>query len=180
MAGGLGTRLSEETAVRPKPMVEIGGKPILWHIMKMYSCHGFHEFICCLGYKGYMIKEYFFNYALHNSDVSIDLGTGQVEMRQRFAEPWNVTLLDTGEDTQTGGRLGRVLHLIDDDEVFAFTYGDGVSNIDFGKELASVETLRGVGAGRRPCRLFQRKTGRRGWLDQRWILSALAARPPPD
>jgi len=186
LAGGLGTRLSEETAVRPKPMVEIGGKPILWHIMKMYSCHGFHEFICCLGYKGYMIKEYFFNYALHNSDVSIDLGTGQVEMRQRFAEPWNVTLLDTGEDTQTGGRLGRVLHLIDDDEVFAFTYGDGVSNIDFGKELAfhrshgklatvaAVRPLKRFGAleldGDRVVSFKEKPDGEGGWINGGFFL----------
>ena len=131
LAGGLGSRLSEETTQRPKPMVEIGGKPILWHIMKIYARHGITDFVVCLGYKGYMIKEYFANYYLHNCDVSFDLATGSTEVHRSSAEPWNVTLVDTGESTMTGGRLKRVLEYLDDDE-FCFTYGDGVSDIDIG------------------------------------------------
>src|SRR5437016_4955307 len=118
LAGGLGTRISEETAVRPKPMVEIGGKPILWHIMKIYSAHGINDFVVCLGYRGYMIKEYFANYALHMSDVTFDLGRNTVEIHRNASEPWSVSLIDTGEATMTGGRLKRVLDRVDDD--FAF------------------------------------------------------------
>ena len=129
LAGGLGTRISEETQVRPKPMVEIGGKPILWHIMKIYSAHGVHEFVICLGYKGYMIKEYFANYFLHMSDVTFDIGENRMEVHQRHGEPWRVTLVDTGDATATGGRLRRVRPYIGD-EAFCFTYGDGVSNVD--------------------------------------------------
>lgn len=129
LAGGLGTRLSEETTLRPKPMVEIGGKPILWHIMKIYSAHGFNDFIICLGYRGYMIKEYFANYPLHNSDVTIDVLTNEVTVHQRRAEPWKVTLVDTGTDSGTGGRLRRVREYLDD-EPFCFTYGDAVSDVD--------------------------------------------------
>jgi glucose-1-phosphate cytidylyltransferase len=129
LAGGLGTRLSEETSLRPKPMVEIGGKPILWHIMKIYSAQGFNDFIICLGYRGYMIKEYFANYPLHNSDVTIDVLTNEVTVHQRRAEPWKVTLVDTGSDSGTGGRLRRVRDYLDD-EPFCFTYGDAVSDID--------------------------------------------------
>jgi glucose-1-phosphate cytidylyltransferase len=131
LAGGLGTRLSEETTLRPKPMVEVGGKPILWHIMKIYSAHGCNEFIICLGYRGYMIKEYFANYPLHNSDVTIDLLTNEVTVHQRRAEPWKVTLVDTGTDSGTGGRLRRVRDYLND-EPFCFTYGDAVSDIDIG------------------------------------------------
>ncbi|TDV34720.1 glucose-1-phosphate cytidylyltransferase [Paraburkholderia caballeronis] len=128
LAGGLGTRISEETSVRPKPMVEIGGKPILWHIMKIYAAHGLNDFIVCCGYKGYLIKEYFANYFLHMSDVTIDLGKNTIEVHQKKAEPWRVTLVDTGETTQTGGRLRRVRDYIDGD--FCMTYGDGVGSID--------------------------------------------------
>jgi glucose-1-phosphate cytidylyltransferase len=128
LAGGLGTRISEETSVRPKPMVEIGGKPILWHIMKIYASHGLTDFIVCCGYKGYLIKEYFANYFLHMSDVTIDLGKNSIEVHQKKAEPWRVTLVDTGETTQTGGRLRRVRDYIDGD--FCMTYGDGVGSID--------------------------------------------------
>jgi len=130
LAGGLGTRLSEETDLKPKPMVEIGGKPILWHIMKTYSAHGVNDFVICCGYKGYVIKEYFANYFLHMSDVTFDMSTNNMEVHQRNAEPWRVTLVDTGEDTQTGGRLRRVSDYVKDEDAFCFTYGDGVSDVD--------------------------------------------------
>ena len=129
LAGGLGTRLSEETVIKPKPMVEIGGMPILWHIMKIYSAHGFNEFIICLGYKGYIVKEYFANYFLHQSDVTIDLKTNQIQVHDTYAEPWKITLVDTGKDTMTGGRIKRVQHHIGD-EPFLLTYGDGVGDVD--------------------------------------------------
>jgi glucose-1-phosphate cytidylyltransferase len=135
LAGGLGTRLAEETHLRPKPMIEIGGKPILWHIMKMYASHGVVDFVICCGYRGYFIKEYFANYFLHNSDVTIDLGKNEIEVHQRRAEPWKVTLVDTGEQTMTGGRLRRVAEHLDD-EPFCFTYGDGVSDVDLTAEIA--------------------------------------------
>jgi glucose-1-phosphate cytidylyltransferase len=129
LAGGVGSRISEETSTRPKPMIEIGGYPILWHIMKIYAAHGITEFVVCLGYKGYLIKEYFANYSLHVGDVTFDLGSGEVEMHGPTAEPWRVTLVDTGIDTQTGGRLKRVLpHVRGED--FCFTYGDGVTDMD--------------------------------------------------
>ena len=130
LAGGLGSRLSEETLLKPKPMVEIGGKPILWHILKIYSHHGVNDFIICLGYKGYLIKEYFINYLHHNSDLTIDFASNHIDILQRYAEPWRVTLVDTGEHTQTGGRLGRVRRFLQDQEIFCFTYGDGLGNID--------------------------------------------------
>ena len=136
LAGGLGTRISEETAVRPKPMVEIGGRPILWHIMKIYSHYGFSDFIICLGYKGYVIKEYFANYFLHMSDVTINIAENRMDVHRKSAEPWRVTLVDTGDETQTGGRLKRVLHHLGGDDVFALTYGDGVADIDLAAELA--------------------------------------------
>lgn len=136
LTGGLGTRLAEETSVRPKPMIEIGGRPILWHIMKIYSAHGFNEFVLCLGYKGYFIKEFFSNYFLHMSDVTFDMRSGAMEVHREHAEPWRVTLVDTGDETQTGGRLKRVLEYVANDDVFAFTYGDGVADIDLGAELA--------------------------------------------
>jgi glucose-1-phosphate cytidylyltransferase len=136
LAGGLGTRISEETALRPKPMVEIGGKPVLWHIMKSYSHYGVNDFIICLGYKGYMIKEYFHNYSLHMADVTIDLRGGATTIHRSDVEPWNVTLIDTGEATQTGGRLKRVAAYLDKDEPFCFTYGDGLSNIDIAAGIA--------------------------------------------
>src|SRR5690606_13804905 len=128
-AGGLGTRISEETGTRPKPMIEIGGKPILWHIMKMYSHHGIDDFVICLGYKGYMIKEYFSNYFLHMSDVTISMQENRMDIHQKHAEPWKGTLVDSGENTMTGGRLKRVAHYLGDD-TFCFTYGDGVADIN--------------------------------------------------
>jgi glucose-1-phosphate cytidylyltransferase len=135
LAGGLGTRISEETSTKPKPMVEIGGKPILWHIMKIYSAHGINDFIICLGYKGYVIKEYFANYFLHMSDVTFDMASNKMEVHQNNAEPWRVTLVDTGDNTMTGGRIKRIAsHL--DDEHFCCTYGDGVGDIDITKLIA--------------------------------------------
>jgi len=132
LAGGLGTRISEETDLKPKPMVEIGGKPILWHIMKIYSSHGINDFIICLGYKGYMIKEYFANYYLHTSDVTFDMKENQMQVHKTKTEPWRVTLVDTGDDTMTGGRLKRISHFLDE-EAFCFTYGDGLSDVDISK-----------------------------------------------
>lgn len=136
LAGGLGTRLSEETSTRPKPMVEIGGKPILWHIMKMYASHGINDFVICCGYKGYVIKEYFANYFLHMSDVTIDMRSNQMNVHQKRAEPWSVTLVDTGDESMTGGRLGRVAQYVKDEEAFCFTYGDGVGDIDISATIA--------------------------------------------
>ncbi|MDG6773626.1 glucose-1-phosphate cytidylyltransferase [Thiomicrorhabdus sp. ZW0627] len=130
LAGGLGTRLSEETSTRPKPMVEIGGKPILWHIMKMYSSHGINDFVICCGYKGYVIKEYFANYFLHQSDVTFSMKDNRMDVHEKRAEPWTVTLVDTGDESMTGGRLGRVAEYIQDEEAFCFTYGDGVGDVD--------------------------------------------------
>jgi glucose-1-phosphate cytidylyltransferase len=135
LAGGLGTRISEESHLRPKPMIEIGGKPILWHIMKMYSHHGINDFVVCLGYKGYVIKEYFSNYFLHMSDVTFCMRENSMEIHQKFAEPWKITLVDTGEQTMTGGRLKRVTPYVEN-ETFCFTYGDGVSDIDITKLIA--------------------------------------------
>jgi len=135
LAGGLGTRLAEETGVRPKPMVEIGGKPILWHIMKIYSAHGVHDFVVCCGYKGYMIKEYFANYFLHMSDVTFDMQARATTIHHAHAEPWKVTLVDTGEATQTGGRLRRVREYLDDGD-FCMTYGDGLGNVDITASIA--------------------------------------------
>ncbi|MBC54479.1 MAG: glucose-1-phosphate cytidylyltransferase [Gammaproteobacteria bacterium] len=147
LAGGLGTRLSEETSTRPKPMVDIGGKPILWHIMKMYSSHGINDFVICCGYKGYVIKEYFANYFLHMSDVTFNMRDNSMEVHNKRAEPWNVTLVDTGEHSMTGGRLRRVAEYVKDEESFCFTYGDGVGDIDiagsirFHKEHGKAATL---------------------------------------
>ena len=135
LAGGLGTRLSEETALKPKPMVEIGGRPILWHIMKLYSAHGVRDFVICLGYRGYVIKEYFANYFLHMSDVTFDIAGNRMEVHQASAEPWRVTLIDTGDDTMTGGRLRRVRSYLGTED-FCFTYGDGLSGIDIAAEIA--------------------------------------------
>ncbi len=131
LAGGLGTRISEESSIRPKPMIEIGGKPMLWHIMKIYSHYGVNEFVICAGYLGYMIKEYFLNYRSHMSDVTIDLASGQVTVHRAFAEPWRVTVIDTGADTMTGGRLRQVRDFVSDDH-FCMTYGDGLADIDIG------------------------------------------------
>lgn len=133
LAGGLGTRISEESVLRPKPMIEIGGKPILWHIMKMYSSHGVNDFVICLGYKGYLIKEYFANYLLHTSNVRIDVRANKIELLEKYAEPWKITLVETGEETMTGGRLKRVGAFLDPNESFCMTYGDGVSDVDIGK-----------------------------------------------
>lgn len=130
LAGGLGTRLSEETSLRPKPMVEIGGRPILWHIMKMYSSHGVNDFVICCGYKGYIIKEYFANYFMHMSDITFDMQENSMIVHQKRAEPWKVTLVDTGENSMTGGRLRRVKDYLEEDEPFCFTYGDGVGDIN--------------------------------------------------
>ena len=135
LAGGLGTRISEETHLKPKPMIEIGGRPILWHIMKMYSAHGVNDFVICCGYKGYLIKEYFANYFLHMSDVTFDMTNNRMEVHQQKAEPWRVTLVDTGEDTLTGGRLKRVAEYIKGEDAFCFTYGDGVSDVNIGASI---------------------------------------------
>ncbi len=149
LAGGFGSRLSEETAVRPKPMVEIGGKPMLWHIMKIYAAHGIRDFVICLGYKGYLIKEYFANYYLHTCDVSFDLASGSMEVHRSATEPWRVTLVDTGEATMTGGRLRRALSYVEDDD-FCFTYGDGLADIDisalvaFHREQGTLATVTAV------------------------------------
>src|SRR5690348_15354084 len=135
LAGGLGSRISEESIARPKPMIEIGGKPILWHIMKTYSAHGINDFIICLGYKGYMIKEYFANYFLHMSDVTIDLRSNCMDVHHEHAEPWRITLIDTGDSTQTGGRLKRVASYLGE-ETFCFTYGDGLADVDISASIA--------------------------------------------
>jgi glucose-1-phosphate cytidylyltransferase len=136
LAGGFGTRISEESHLKPKPMIEIGGKPILWHIMKIYAAYGINDFIVCLGYKGYVIKEYFANYFLHTSDVTFDILHNTMEVHHKNAEPWRVTLVDTGEDSMTGGRLKRVAGYLEHNEPFLFTYGDGVADIDIGAEIA--------------------------------------------
>ena len=136
LAGGLGTRISEEATSRPKPMIDIGGKPILWHIMKTYSHHGINEFVICCGYKGYVIKEYFANYFMHMSDVTFDTERNQMEVHNRYAEPWRVTLVDTGEKTMTGGRLKRVANFVKDEDSFCFTYGDGVSDVNIAELIA--------------------------------------------
>jgi glucose-1-phosphate cytidylyltransferase len=136
LAGGLGTRLSEETVLRPKPMVEIGGRPILWHILKIYSHHGINDFIICCGYKGYLIKEYFANYFLHMSDVTFDMHENRMHVHQSVAEPWRVTLVDTGDNSGTGGRLKRIAKYIEGDDAFCMTYGDGVSDLDITEAIA--------------------------------------------
>lgn len=135
LAGGLGTRLAEETHLKPKPMIEIGGRPVLWHIMKIYSAHGVNDFVICCGYKGYLIKEYFANYFLHMSDVTFDMATNSMQVHQKYAEPWRVTLVDTGDETMTGGRLKRVAGYLENEEQFCFTYGDGVANVDISQEI---------------------------------------------
>ena len=140
LAGGLGTRISEETSNRPKPMIEIGGKPLLWHILKTYSHHGINDFVICCGYKGYVIKEYFANYFLHMSDVTFDMSKNTMEVHQRNAEPWKVTLVDTGENTMTGGRVKRIADYVKDEEAFCLTYGDGLSDVNITKLLAFHKT----------------------------------------
>jgi glucose-1-phosphate cytidylyltransferase len=136
LAGGLGTRLSEETGMRPKPMVEIGGRPILWHILKIYSQHGINDFVICSGYKGYLIKEYFANYFLHMSDVTFDMGENRMQVHQSVAEPWRVTLVDTGDNTGTGGRLKRIASYLASEDAFCTTYGDGLSDVDISATIA--------------------------------------------
>ncbi len=136
LAGGLGSRISEETHLRPKPMIEIGGKPILWHLLKAYSAHGINEFVICCGYKGYVIKEYFSNYFLHMSDVTFDMSRNRMEVHQQKVEPWRVTLVDTGDDTKTGGRLKRVAEYLKDEEAFCLTYGDGLADVDITASIA--------------------------------------------
>ena len=136
LAGGRGTRISEETHLKPKPMIEIGGRPLLWHIMKIYSAHGIDDFVICCGYKGYLIKEYFANYVLHMSDITFDMGRNTMEVHQQHAEPWRVTLVDTGDDTMTGGRLKRVVDYVKGEDAFCFTYGDGVADVDVTASIA--------------------------------------------
>lgn len=181
LAGGLGTRISEETSVRPKPMVEVGGRPILWHIMKIYSAHGINDFIVCCGYKGYIIKEYFANYFLHMSDVTFDMQNNKMEVHQHNAEPWRVTLVDTGEDTLTGGRLKRIASYVKDEDAFCFTYGDGVADVDiralvnFHRQHGKRATVTAVqppgryGAlsmdGNRVCGFIEKPQGDGGWIN---------------
>jgi glucose-1-phosphate cytidylyltransferase len=180
LAGGYGTRLSEETVVRPKPMVEIGGKPIIWHIMKIYSHYGINDFIVCLGYKGYVIKEYFANYFLHTSDVTFDMERNQMLVHEQHTEPWKVTLVDTGEATLTGGRLKRVAGYLDGDD-FCLTYGDGVADIDIGKliefhrqhsRLATLTAIQPPGRygalhteGQRVLEFREKPAGEGGWIN---------------
>ena len=180
LAGGLGSRISEETQVRPKPMIEIGSKPILWHIMKLYAAYGINDFVVCLGYKGYMIKEFFANYYLHSCDVTFDLAENSVEVHRSHAEPWKVTLVDTGEATMTGGRLARALRYVEDGE-FCFTYGDGVADVDIGAlvdfhrsqgTLATVTAVQPPGRfgaleidGRRVTGFAEKPQGDGGWIN---------------
>ena len=164
LAGGLGTRLAEETEVRPKPMVEIGGRPILWHIMKIYSAHGINDFVVCLGYKGYVIKEYLEKYPLHTSDVTFDMRNQKVTFHRRMTEPWTMTLIDTGDDTMTGGRIKRALPYVSDDEAFCMTYGDGVGDVDVTAAIAlhkREKSLCTVTAVRPPGRFGALKHGMR-------------------
>ena len=189
LAGGLGSRLSEETSVRPKPMVEIGGKPLLWHIMKIYSSFGVNDFIICLGYKGNMIKEYFANYFLYSSDVTFDLANNCAEYHRNTSEPWRVTLVDTGAQTMTGGRLRQVLPYVKDEEMFCFTYGDGVADVDisalveFHKRHGKLVSSDGYTANG-PVRIpehrsrwhsffFCRKAEGRWEMGQRWLFRAI-------
>ncbi|ANW24203.1 glucose-1-phosphate cytidylyltransferase [Vibrio coralliilyticus] len=176
LAGGLGTRLSEETSVKPKPMVEIGGKPILWHIMKQYSAHGINDFIICCGYKGYVIKEYFANYFLHMSDVTFDMQNNEMKVHRKRAEPWTVTLVDTGDSSMTGGRLGRVSDYLKDEEAFCFTYGDGVGDIDI------AETIRfHMSHGKKATLTATYPPGRFGALDiQKGLVNSFKEKPKGD
>lgn len=191
LAGGLGSRLSEETSLRPKPMVEIGGKPILWHIMKIYSAFGINDFIVCLGYKGYLIKEYFANYHLHLSDVTIDTSKNTMEVHQNAAEPWRITLVDTGENTMTGGRLKRVSRYIQTESSFCFTYGDGLANIDLhalidfhqkSGRIATVTAVQPTGrfgsiklAGNTVCGFQEKPHGESGWVNGGFFVLSPAA-----
>ena len=188
LAGGIGSRLMEETVARPKPMVEIGGKPILWHIMKIYSHYGVNEFVVCLGYRGYLIKEYFANYFLHTSDVTIDIAKNSMEVHQRHAEPWRVTLVDTGADSQTGGRLGRIREYVHKESAFCMTYGDGVAKIDIREQirfheahgrLATVTAAQPPGRfgvleadGDRVLRMREKPPGEGGWINAGYFVLA--------
>ncbi|MBM7059576.1 glucose-1-phosphate cytidylyltransferase [Pseudomonas sp. UL073] len=181
LAGGLGTRISEESHLKPKPMIEIGGKPILWHIMKSYSAHGIHDFVICLGYKGYAIKDFFANYFLHTSDVTFDMQKNRMEVHQNYSDPWRVTLVDTGEETMTGGRLKRVGRYLEDEEAFCFTYGDGVSDLNIGAlvdfhrqhgKLATVTAVQPPGrygaldrVGDRVAGFVEKPRGDGGWIN---------------
>lgn len=176
LAGGLGTRISEETDRKPKPMVSIGGRPMLWHILKSYSAHGIHEFVICCGYKGFVIKEYFANYFLHMSDVTFDMRENRMEVHQNYAEPWKVTLVDTGEATMTGGRLKRVREHVADEECFCFTYGDGVSDIDITNLIAFHRNQ-----GRLATVTATRPPGRFGTIDtQEGLVTAFREKPEGD
>tara|TARA_B100000579_G_scaffold408930_1_gene397480 strand:+ start:305 stop:1081 length:777 start_codon:yes stop_codon:yes gene_type:complete len=177
LAGGLGTRLSEETSAKPKPMVEIGGKPILWHIMKIYSAHGINDFVICCGYKGYLIKEFFVNYFMHTSDVVVDLKENQVEIKKNSSEPWSVTLADTGEATNTGGRLKRIESYISEEDSFCFTYGDGVGDIDITSSIQrfkSSKKLALLTATRTPGRFGNLK------IEDDDVVSSFAEKPDED
>ncbi len=181
LAGGLGTRISEETHLKPKPMIEIGGKPILWHLMKIYSSHGINDFIVCCGYKGCIIKEYFTNYFLHMSDVTFDMSNNQMKVHQQNAEPWTVTLVDTGEDTHTGGRLKRVASYLKDEKAFCFTYGDGLADVNITKlikfheshgKLATVTAVQPPGRygalnydGKQVSGFIEKPKGDGGWIN---------------
>ena len=195
LAGGLGTRLAEETSVRPKPMVEVGGHPILWHIMKIYSAHGVNDFVVCCGYKGYVIKEYFASYFLRGADVTFDLEKNQMEVHGQRSEPWRVTLVDTGESTMTGGRIKRVADHLDD--TFCLTYGDGVADVDISAEIAfhraegrkaTLTAVQPAGrfgalaleAGENQISLVQGEARRRRCLGQRWILRVRTVGPRRD
>jgi glucose-1-phosphate cytidylyltransferase len=197
LAGGLGTRLSEETGTRPKPMVEIGGRPILWHILKIYSQHGINDFVICCGYKGYLIKEYFANYFLHMSDVTFDISENQMHVRQSVAEPWHVTLVDTGDNAGTGGRMKRIASYLEGEDAFCMTYGDGVSDLDISAEIAfhrSHGKLVTVAAVQPPARFgglsidgtsistFQEKpSGEGGWVNGGFfVLSPAVMNEIPD
>jgi glucose-1-phosphate cytidylyltransferase len=176
LAGGIGTRISEETQVRPKPMIEIGGRPMLWHIMKVYSAHGINDFVICGGYKGYMIKEYFANYFLHMSDVTFDMTTNTMELHNQKAEPWRVTVVDTGDETMTGGRLKRVGTHVRDEEMFCFTYGDGIADVDIHREIEFHKAH-----GKRATVLAVKPPGRYGALQTEGSrVSAFLEKPPGD
>jgi len=176
LAGGLGTRISEESHLRPKPMIEIGGRPMLWHIMTLYSRHGFNDFVVCLGYRGYMIKEYFANYVLHNADVTVDLGKGEIEYHATNHEPWRVTLVETGEQTMTGGRLKRVARYLDPGQPFFMTYGDGLADVDLGA-LAAFHRQH----GKRATVTAVTPPGRYGALEIReGLVQRFTEKPPGD
>jgi len=164
LAGGLGTRISEESHMKPKPMIEIGGKPILWHIMKTYSAHGINEFVICLGYRGYMIKEYFANYFLHTSDVTFDMSDNSIDIHQNIAEPWKVTLVDTGEGSMTGGRLKRVTNYLGDED-FCFTYGDGLSDVNISELVRFHKEQGSLATGEKIVEFNEKPLGDGSWIN---------------